>query len=107
MRFGERRRAQSAAVAARYWRLHSSNRTISETSLIAFCGNGLPHSIDDNSSRILRRRRLLLIDYPGYGKNGGYATIASTRFDGRRAQGGRERLKLSEEQLHFAPSAIY
>src|SRR5436853_7559195 len=48
---------------------------------IAFCGNG---SLALDWTTILReypsnRDAFLLIDYPGYGKNGGYATIASTR----------------------------
>ena len=48
---------------------------------IAFCGNG---SLALDWTTILRgypqtRDAFLLIDYPGYGKNSGYATIASTR----------------------------
>src|SRR5205823_14421196 len=42
----------------------------------------------------------LLIDYPGYGKNGGYATIASTRASADAAlKALNEKLKLSEGQL--------
>jgi uncharacterized protein len=48
---------------------------------VAFCGNG---SLALDWTSILRDYpwngdAFLLIDYPGYGKNGGYATIASTR----------------------------
>ena len=48
---------------------------------VAFCGNG---SLALDWTSILREYppngdAFLLIDYPGYGKNGGYATIASTR----------------------------
>src|SRR5260370_10677507 len=48
---------------------------------IAFCGNG---SLALDWTTILREYwahddAFLLIDYPGYGKNGGYATIAGTR----------------------------
>jgi pimeloyl-ACP methyl ester carboxylesterase len=48
---------------------------------VAFCGNG---SLALDWTTILRdypwnSDAFLLIDYPGYGKNGGYATIASTR----------------------------
>src|SRR2546428_2212365 len=48
---------------------------------LAFCGNG---SLALDWTTILRDYpwngdAFLLIDYPGYGKNGGYATIASTR----------------------------
>ena len=49
---------------------------------VAFCGNG---SLALDWTTILRQYppngdAFLLIDYPGYGKNGGYATIASTRL---------------------------
>src|SRR5256885_13638865 len=49
---------------------------------IAFCGNG---SLALDWTSILKQYppngdAFLLIDYPGYGKNGGYATIASTRM---------------------------
>src|SRR5205823_12567307 len=48
---------------------------------LAFCGNG---SLALDWTTILREYpwngdAFLLIDYPGYGKNGGYAAIASTR----------------------------
>jgi len=48
---------------------------------LAFCGNG---SLALDWTSILRDYpwngdAFLLVDYPGYGKNGGYATIASTR----------------------------
>ena len=69
---------------------------------IAFCGNG---SLALDWTTILREYwanddAFLLIDYPGYGKNGGYATIASTRASADAAlKALNERLKLSEEQL--------
>src|SRR5713101_5355638 len=69
---------------------------------IAFCGNG---SLALDWMTILREYpqnddAFLLIDYPGYGKNGGYATIASTRASADAAlQALNERLKLSEDQL--------
>jgi pimeloyl-ACP methyl ester carboxylesterase len=69
---------------------------------IAFCGNG---SLALDWTTILREYpgnddAFLLIDYPGYGKNGGYATIASTRASADAAfKALRERLKLSEDQL--------
>jgi len=49
---------------------------------VAFCGNG---SLALDWTTILREYppssdAFLLVDYPGYGKNGGYATIASTRL---------------------------
>src|SRR6266446_2659414 len=69
---------------------------------IAFCGNG---SLALDWTTILREYwahddAFLLIDYPGYGKNGGYATVASTRASTDAALKALcERLKLSEEQL--------
>jgi uncharacterized protein len=69
---------------------------------LAFCGNG---SLALDWTTILREYpyngdAFLLIDYPGYGKNGGYATIASTRASVDAAlQALSERLKLSEDQL--------
>ena len=69
---------------------------------IAFCGNG---SLALDWTKILREYpgnddAFLLIDYPGYGKNGGYATIASTRASADAAfKALSERLKLSEDQL--------
>jgi uncharacterized protein len=69
---------------------------------IAFCGNG---SLALDWTTNLREYpgnddAFLLIDYPGYGKNGGYATIASTRASADAAfKALSERLKLSEDQL--------
>src|SRR5260370_22320440 len=72
---------------------------------IAFCGNG---SLALDWTTILREYwahddAFLLIDYPGYGKNGGYATIASTRASADAAlKAVCERLKLSQGQFtHF------
>jgi len=63
---------------------------------LAFCGNG---SLALDWTGILRDYpwngdAFLLIDYPGYGKNGGYATIASTRESADAA------LKALTEKLH-------
>ena len=69
---------------------------------IAFCGNG---SLALDWTTILREYwanddAFLLIDYPGYGKNGGYATIASTRASADAAlKALNERLRASESQL--------
>ncbi|HYR22101.1 MAG TPA: alpha/beta hydrolase [Chthoniobacterales bacterium] len=69
---------------------------------IAFCGNG---SLALDWTTILREYpgkddAFLLIDYPGYGKNGGYATIASTRASADAAlRALTERLKLGDDQL--------
>src|SRR5437588_2469512 len=65
---------------------------------LAFCGNG---SLALDWTTILRDYpyngdAFLLIDYPGYGKNGGYATIASTRASADAAlQALSERLRMS------------
>src|SRR6266545_819203 len=63
---------------------------------LAFCGNG---SLALDWTSILKEYpyngdAFLLIDYPGYGKNGGYATIASTRASADTA------LKALTERLH-------
>jgi pimeloyl-ACP methyl ester carboxylesterase len=63
---------------------------------LAFCGNG---SLALDWTTILREYpyrgdAFLLIDYPGYGKNGGYATIASTHASVDSA------LKALTERLH-------
>jgi uncharacterized protein len=69
---------------------------------IAFCGNG---SLALDWTTILKqyppnRDAFLLIDYPGYGKNGGYATIASTRLAADAAiKALLARLQLNEDQL--------
>src|SRR5438132_10764572 len=69
---------------------------------LAFCGNG---SLALDWTTILRDYpwngdAFLLIDYPGYGKNGGYATITTTRASADAAlKALSERLKLSEDQL--------
>jgi len=74
---------------------------------IAFCGNG---SLALDWTTILRQYppngdAFLLIDYPGYGKNGGYATLASTRASADRAlKALTERLGTDED--HLTLSAI-
>src|SRR5438445_6016348 len=74
---------------------------------LAFCGNG---SLALDWTTILRDYpwngdAFLLIDYPGYGKNGGYATITSTRASADRAlKALTERLGTDED--HLTLSAI-
>lgn len=69
---------------------------------IAFCGNG---SLALDWTTILRSYpqngdAFLLVDYPGYGKNGGYATIASTRISADTAlRALTERLQTDENHL--------
>jgi pimeloyl-ACP methyl ester carboxylesterase len=69
---------------------------------IAFCGNG---SLALDWTTILRQYppngdAFLLIDYPGYGKNGGYATLASTRAAADAAlKALTERLATDEDHL--------
>ena len=69
---------------------------------LAFCGNG---SLALDWTTILRDYpwngdAFLLVDYPGYGKNGGYATISSTRASADAALSAlATRLNLSESQL--------
>ena len=69
---------------------------------LAFCGNG---SLALDWTTILRDYpwngdAFLLIDYPGYGKNGGYATIASTRASADAAlKALTERLHIDEDHL--------
>jgi len=71
---------------------------------VAFCGNG---SLALDWTTILRNYpwngdAFLLIDYPGYGKNGGYATIASTRASADSAlKALTERLKTNEDHLEL------
>ena len=69
---------------------------------VAFCGNGslaldwtgLVHGYPPNGDAFL------LIDYPGYGKNSGYATIASTRATADGAvQALAQRLQMDEARL--------
>jgi pimeloyl-ACP methyl ester carboxylesterase len=69
---------------------------------IAFCGNG---SLALDWTSVLKQYppngdAFLLIDYPGYGKNGGYATIASTRLSADAAlKALTERLQTDEDHL--------
>ena len=69
---------------------------------VAFCGNG---SLALDWTTILREYpasgdAFLLIDYPGYGKNGGYATIASTHASADAAlKTLMERLQTDEDHL--------
>lgn len=69
---------------------------------VAFCGNG---SLALDWTTSLRQYppngdAFLLIDYPGYGKNGGYATIASTRASADAAlKALTERLGTDEDRL--------
>jgi pimeloyl-ACP methyl ester carboxylesterase len=69
---------------------------------VAFCGNG---SLALDWTSILKQYppggdAFLLIDYPGYGKNGGYATIASTRLSAEAAlKALTEKLQTDEDHL--------
>ena len=69
---------------------------------VAFCGNG---SLALDWTTVLRQYppngdAFLLIDYPGYGKNGGYATIASTRLSADAAlKALTERLQTDEDHV--------
>ena len=69
---------------------------------VAFCGNG---SLALDWTTVLRQYppngdAFLLIDYPGYGKNGGYATIATTRASADAAlKALTERLRTDEDHL--------
>lgn len=69
---------------------------------VAFCGNG---SLALDWTTILagypnNGDAFLLVDYPGYGKNAGYATIDSTRAGAEAALHAlAERLRVPEEQL--------
>jgi uncharacterized protein len=71
---------------------------------LAFCGNG---SLALDWTTVLRDYpwngdAFLLIDYPGYGKNGGYATIAGTRASADAAlRALAARLNQSEDQLRL------
>ena len=71
---------------------------------LAFCGNG---SLALDWTSILRDYpwngdAFLLIDYPGYGKNGGYATIASTRASADAAlKALGEKLQIGEDHLRL------
>jgi len=69
---------------------------------VAFCGNG---SLALDWTSILKEYppggdAFLLIDYPGYGKNAGYATIASTRLSADAAlKALTEKLQTDEDHL--------
>ena len=71
---------------------------------LAFCGNG---SLALDWTSILSNYpwngdAFLLIDYPGYGKNGGYATIASTRASADAAlKALAERVDTDEDHLQL------
>jgi predicted esterase len=69
---------------------------------VAFCGNGslaldwttILHGYPENGDAFL------LVDYPGYGRNAGYATIGSTRASADAAvRALTDRLHIAEEQL--------
>jgi uncharacterized protein len=83
------------------------NRTLPKRLWLAFCGNG---SLALDWTTILRDYPwngdgFLLIDYPGYGKNGGYASIATTRASVQAAlKALTERLQTDED--HLALSTI-
>jgi uncharacterized protein len=80
----------------------SRGKTPPQRIWLAFCGNG---SLALDWTAILRDYpwngdAFLLVDYPGYGKNGGYATIASTRASADAALNAlAKRLEQKEDQL--------
>lgn len=80
----------------------SRGKTPPQRIWLAFCGNG---SLALDWTTILRDYpwngdAFLLVDYPGYGKNGGYATIASTRASVDAALSAlAKRLDQEEDQL--------
>src|SRR5438270_6426220 len=90
--------------AAKYcaYYLPSARTPLPKRIWLAFCGNG---SLALDWTTILRDYpwngdAFLLIDYPGYGKNGGYATIASTRASADAAlKALTERLQTNEDHL--------
>jgi pimeloyl-ACP methyl ester carboxylesterase len=79
-----------------------ANQSVPKRLWLAFCGNG---SLALDWTTILRDYpwkgdAFLLIDYPGYGKNGGYASIASTRASADAAlKALTERLQTDEDHL--------
>jgi uncharacterized protein len=90
-------------ATAKYCAYYIPGREALPTRLwLAFCGNG---SLALDWTTILRAYpqnsdAFLLIDYPGYGKNGGYATIASTRISADAALHAlTERLQVDEDHL--------
>ena len=84
-------------ATAKYWAYYiPGSKPLPKRLWLAFCGNG---SLALDWTTILREYpyngdAFLLIDYPGYGKNGGYATIASTRASAEAA------LRALTERLH-------
>jgi len=92
--------------AAKYcaYYLPSAGKPLPKRIWLAFCGNG---SLALDWTSILRDYpwngdAFLLVDYPGYGKNGGYATIASTRASADAALAAlAARLNQPEDQLNL------
>lgn len=95
-------RVGTAKCSAYY--LRRGGKALPERIWLAFCGNG---SLALDWTTILQDYpwngdAFLLIDYPGYGKNGGYATIASTRASADAALSVlATRLNQSENQLRL------
>src|SRR5467141_37378 len=92
-------------ATAKYWAFYVPGSAPQPKRLwLAFCGNG---SLALDWTSILKEYpyngdAFLLIDYPGYGKNGGYATIASTRASVDAAlRALTERLHTDEDHLTF------
>jgi len=83
--------------------LHSKQRSIPETPLDRVLRERLARAgLAGKHPRKLsgQRRRFLLVDYPGYGKNVGYAMIDSTRASADAAvRALEERLHMPEERL--------
>lgn len=92
-----------AAKGSAYYLAHG-RAPVPKRIWLAFCGNG---SLALDWTTILKEYpwngdAFLLIDYPGYGKNGGYATIASTRASADAALAAlAARLNQSEDQLRL------
>lgn len=90
----------SAKFSAYY--LPGGGKPLPKRVWLSFCGNG---SLALDWTSVLRDYpwngdAFLLIDYPGYGKNGGYATIASTRASADAAlKALAEKLQTDEDHL--------
>ena len=92
------------AAKYRAYYLPAAGKPLPKRIWLAFCGNG---SLALDWTSILRDYpwngdAFLLVDYPGYGKNGGYATIASTRASADAALAAlAARLNQPEDQLNL------
>lgn len=94
-----------AIGGAKYWAYYlPGGKSLPKRIWLAFCGNG---SLALDWTSILRDYPwngdgFLFIDYPGYGKNGGYATIDSTRASADAALSAlAARLHQTEDQMRL------